>query len=151
MWHNMLGASVHQGTVGTIQSFCSPGSWKLIGVVGHKQEQACINNLNIYRSSISPLWEHHTQYLIIYRMDLVLLLLLMTFRNTLLSYCLTLIRIITTTDIPARRNTLSTRTRSNLIQQQHIQSRKPRGPQQKQWGDASYPDPKHGITKSYTG
>ena len=46
----------------------------------------------------------HTQYLVMYEIDLVLLLLLLTFRDILLSYSLVLIRTITATDIPARRN-----------------------------------------------
>ena len=50
------------------------------------------------------LWDHYTQYLVIYEIDLVLLLLLLIFYNTLLSYSLVLIRIITTTGIPARHN-----------------------------------------------
>ena len=65
-----------------------------------------VSNLNIYKSLISPLWEHYTQYLIIYRIDLVLLLLLLIFCNTLLSYLLVLIRTITAPGIPVRCNSV---------------------------------------------
>ena len=64
---------------------------------------------------MSPLWEHRAQYLVIYRIDLVVLLLLLIFCDTLLSYCRVLIRIITAPDIPVRSNTLSTRTQDTLI------------------------------------
>ena len=46
----------------------------------------------------------YAQYLIIYGIDLVLLLLLLIFCNTLLSYSLTFIRTITAPGIPVRRN-----------------------------------------------
>ena len=46
----------------------------------------------------------HTQYLIMYKINLVLLLLLLIFYNILLSYSLVLIRTITATGIPVRRN-----------------------------------------------
>ena len=49
----------------------------------------------------------YAQYLVIYKIDLILLLLLLEFRNILLSYCLVLIRTITAPNIPVRRNTLS--------------------------------------------
>ena len=53
---------------------------------------------------MSPLWDHRAQCLVMCGINLVLLLLLLTFRDTLLSYSLVLIRIITAPDIPARRN-----------------------------------------------
>ena len=65
---------------------------------------SCVSNLDIYRSSMSPLWEHRAQCLVMCEIDLVLLLLLLTFRNTLLSYLLVLIRTITAPGIPVRRN-----------------------------------------------
>ena len=46
----------------------------------------------------------YAQYLLICGIDLVLLLLLLTFRDILLSYLLVLIRTITATGIPVRRN-----------------------------------------------
>ena len=95
--------------------FCSPRSLRLMGRGRCEQAWAHMSNLNIYRSSMSPLWEHRAQYLVIYRIDLVLLLLLLIFCDTLLSYCRVLIRIITAPDIPVRRNTLSTRTQDTLI------------------------------------
>ena len=54
---------------------------------------------------MSPLWDHRAQHLVMYGIDLVLLLLLLTFHDTLLSYSLTLIRTITAPGIPVRRNT----------------------------------------------
>ena len=74
-----------------------------------------VSHLNIYKNPMAPLWDHHAQYLVIYRIDLVLLLLLLTFCDTLLSYCLVLIQTITVPDIPVRRNTLSTSTKDNLV------------------------------------
>ena len=44
------------------------------------------------------------QHLVMCGIDLVLLLLLLTFRDTLLSYSLVLIQTITATGIPVRRN-----------------------------------------------
>ena len=52
------------------------------------------------------LWNYCAQYLVIYRIELVLLLLLLIFYDTLLSYSLVLIRIITAPGIPVRRNML---------------------------------------------
>ena len=46
----------------------------------------------------------YAQNLVIYKIDLVLLLLLLIFYNILLSYSLVLIRTITATSIPVRRN-----------------------------------------------
>ena len=54
---------------------------------------------------MSPLLEYYAQNLVIYGIDLVLLLLLLIFYNTLLSHSLTLIRTITAPGIPVRRNT----------------------------------------------
>ena len=106
--------------------FCSPRSPGLMGGYRYERVWASISHLNIYKGSILLLWVHHTQYLVIYEIDLVLLLLLLTFCNTLLSYYLVLIRTITATDIPIRRNTLSTRTQYDLVRQQHVRHRKPR-------------------------
>ena len=50
------------------------------------------------------LWEHCAQRLVICGIDLVLLLLLLVFCDTLLSYSLVLIRTITAPGIPVRRN-----------------------------------------------
>ena len=47
----------------------------------------------------------YTQCLVIYGIELVLLLLLLIFRDTLLSYSLVLIGTITAPGIPVRRNT----------------------------------------------
>ena len=58
--------------------------------------------------------------------DLVLLLLLLIFRDPLLSYYLVLTRIITATGIPIYYNTLSTRTQCDLIRQQHGRLRRQR-------------------------
>ena len=55
---------------------------------------SCVSNLDIYRSSMSPLWEHRAQNLVMCGIDLVLLLLLLTFRDTLLLYLLVLERVI---------------------------------------------------------
>ena len=64
-----------------------------------------ISNLDIFRSSMAPLWNHRAQCLVMCGIDLVLLLLLLTFRDTLLSYSLVLVRtIITAPGIPVRRN-----------------------------------------------
>ena len=49
--------------------------------------------------------------------NLILLLLLLIFYDILLSYSLALIQIITTTGIPVRRNTLSTRTKRSQVRQ----------------------------------
>ena len=49
--------------------------------------------------------KHRAQYLIMYKIEIVLLLLLLTFYNTLLLYSLTLVRTITAPGIPIRRNT----------------------------------------------
>ena len=46
----------------------------------------------------------YTQYLVMCGIDLVLLLLLLAFYNILLAYSLVLIRTITVTGIPVRRN-----------------------------------------------
>ena len=54
-----------------------------------------------------------------YGIDLVLLLLLLIFRDTLLLSCLVLIRTITALNIFIRYNTLSTRTQDNLRQQRN--------------------------------
>ena len=51
------------------------------------------------------LWERRAQRLVMCKIDLVLLLLLLIFRDTLLLYCRDLLLTITATDIPARRNT----------------------------------------------
>ena len=64
-----------------------------------------MSNLDIYRSPMAPLWDHRAQYLVMCGIDLVLLLLLLTFRDTLLSYSLVLLRTITAPGIPVRRNT----------------------------------------------
>ena len=71
---------------------------------------------------MAPLWDHRAQRLVIYRIDLVLLLLLLIFCNTLLSYSLVLIRTITAPGIPVRRNRnlrvrikVATTLRTNII------------------------------------
>ena len=66
---------------------------------------SCVSDLNIYRSLMLPLWEHYAQNLVMCGIDLVLLLLLLTFRDTLLSYPLVFIRTITAPGVPVRRNT----------------------------------------------
>ena len=53
---------------------------------------------------MAPLWSHRAQCLVMCGIDLVLLLLLVTFYDTLLSYSLILIQIITAPDIPVCRN-----------------------------------------------
>ena len=52
------------------------------------------------------LWDYYAQCLVMYGIDLVSVLLLLIFYNTLLSYSLVLIRTITAPGIPVRRNTL---------------------------------------------
>ena len=76
-----------------------------------------VSHLDIYRSLMVPLWDHRAQNLVMCGIDLVLLLLLLIFCNTLLSYSLVLIRTITATDIPARCNTLSTATQYDRVRQ----------------------------------
>ena len=65
---------------------------------------SCMSNLNIYKSPIVPLWDPYAQYLVMCGIDLVLLLLLLTFYDPLLSHSLVLIRTITAPGIPVRRN-----------------------------------------------
>ena len=84
--------------------FCSP---VLLDDVVHEQAWASMSHLDIYRGPMAPLWDHRAQCLVMCGIDLVLLLLLLTFRNTLLSYSLVLIRTITAPGIPVRRNTWS--------------------------------------------
>ena len=71
---------------------------------------------------MAPLWDHRAQRLVIYGIELVLLLLLLIFCNTLLSYSLVLIRTITAPGIPVRRNRnlrvrikVATTLRTNII------------------------------------
>ena len=63
-----------------------------------------MSNLDIYKSPMAPLWDYCAQNLVICGIDLVLLLLLLIFCDTLLSYSLILIRTITATDTPVGRN-----------------------------------------------
>ena len=68
-----------------------------------------ISSLGIHKSPMTLLWDHRAQHLIIYKIDLVLLLLLLIFCNTLLLYSLVFLRTITAPGIPVRRNTGITR------------------------------------------
>ena len=63
-----------------------------------------MSNLDIYRNPMTPSWAPRAQHLVMCGIDLVLLLLLLMFCDTLLSYSLVLIRAITAPGIPVRRN-----------------------------------------------
>ena len=117
VWRKVLDEGVHQVIVWTVRSFCLPSSLELVGDAVYKQVWACVSHLDIYSYSILSLWEHRAQYLIMCGIELVLLLLLLLFCNTLLSYSLVPNRTITVMDIPVRRNTLSTRTEYSRVRQ----------------------------------
>ena len=77
--HKVLGAGVHQVTEVARVSFGAHLAHLAYGM----SCASSMSNLDIYRSLISPLWEHCTQYLVIYEIDLVLLLLLLIFCDIL--------------------------------------------------------------------
>ena len=81
-----------------------------------------MSHLDIYRNPMVPLWDHRAQNLVMCGMDIVLLLLLLIFCDTLLLYSLVFIRTITAPGIPVCYDTLSTASKYSQVQQQFYYS-----------------------------